>query len=173
MDIVDHTPVTRPEPERMNVKPPTPIEKLIIRENNVVIEDEPLFASTEIDWNEAVDIPVYDEPKNVVEDEPFIRAEFMPTFQKQDGKYFRNYIAKKVKFPVKAVENGIDGTVYVSFIIDKDGSVTHVEIMRGVHPVIDKAVVDAIKDSPKWEPGMNNGKYVRVRYSLAIAFRLE
>ena len=117
-------------------------------------------------------MPVFDEPEENVDDEPFIYAEFMPTFQGKDGSYFRNYVAENVSFPNDAREYGISGTVYVTFIIDKDGSVTNVEIKRGVHPVIDQAVLEVIKNSPKWDPGINNGRYVRVRYTIAIAFKL-
>lgn len=173
IDIEDLPPVTRPESEKKEVKPPVPIEKLIIRKNNVDIVDEPIFESTETDWKEKVDIPIYNDRKEDGEGEPFLSAEFMPTFQGHDGNYFRKYVAENVKFPVGAVENGISGTVYASFVINKDGSVTDVKILRGVHPVIDNAVLDCIKNSPRWEPGINNGKYVRVRYSIAVAFKLQ
>ncbi|MCK5169102.1 MAG: energy transducer TonB [Bacteroidales bacterium] len=62
--------------------------------------------------------------------------------------------------------------VYATFVIDKDGSVTDVQIMRGVHPDVDKAVINVIKNSPRWEPGMNNGRYVKVKFTIPVAFKL-
>ena len=118
-------------------------------------------------------MPDFDDVEELVEDEPFIVAEFMPTFNGKDRKYFRNYIAENIKFPTDAIENGITGTVYVSFIVDKDGSITNIEILRKVHPAIDKAVLKVIKNSPKWEPGMNNGRYVRVKCNIAISFEIQ
>ena len=96
----------------------------------------------------------------------------MPKFQGKGANYFRAYIGENVKFPREAQINGMSGTVYTTFVIDKDGTVTDVEILRGVHPVIDKAVLNAIENSPKWEPGLNNGRFVKVRFSLSIKFEL-
>jgi protein TonB len=154
------------------VKPPVPIETFTIEKNDVFIEDEPDFLGTEDNWNDAMPDFVIDDDPEVI-DEPLVFAQFMPTFQGKDGSYFRNYIAERVKFPEDAINNSISGTVYISFVIDKDGSVTNVEVLRGVHDVIDNAVVNVIKNSPRWEPGINEGKYVRVKYSIAIAFQLQ
>lgn len=170
IDIIDLPPITRPKAEEINLKPKIPTEQFVIKEDHVDIVDEP-FLIDEGEWIEA-ELPLWEEEEEKVE-EPVLRAQFMPTFQGQDGLYFSNYISQKVKFPEEAKRNGITGTVYASFVIAKDGYVTNIEILRGVHPAIDQAVIKAIQNSPKWEPGINNGKYVRVRYSIAIAFRLE
>ena len=171
-DMEELPPVTRPKPEKVDLKPPTPVERIIIRKDNVDIKEDPIFEDTEIDWNEGVDIHIYEkQEEEVVED--FIKVEIKPTFKGKDAGYFRNYIASHLKFPQSAVETGITGTVKASFIIAEDGSVSNVEITRSVHPTIDKAVIEAIQNSPKWEPGMQKGRFVSVRYSIAIAFRLE
>jgi protein TonB len=170
IDIIDLPPITRPKAEEMKAKPKIPTEQFVIKEDHVHFFDEP-FLIDEGEWNE-VDLSSWEEKEEEVE-EPLLTAQFMPTFQDRDGIYFRDYISKKVKFPEEARRNGITGTVYASFVIDKDGSVSNVEILRGVHPAIDQAVIKAIQNSPKWEPGINNGKFVRVRYSIAVAFRLE
>jgi protein TonB len=116
---------------------------------------------------------MFDEDDPEIIDDPVLVAQFMPTFQGKDGNYFRNYIAERVKFPEDAINNSISGKVYISFVIDKDGSVTDVEVLRGVHEVVDNAVVKVIKNSPRWEPGINEGNYVRVKYAIAIAFELQ
>ncbi|MCB2194257.1 MAG: TonB family protein [Bacteroidetes bacterium] len=170
IDIIDLPPITTPKAEEIKAKPKIPTEKFVIKEDHVDFVDEP-FLIDEGEWTE-VDLSSWEDNKEEI-DEPIVRAQFMPTFQGEDGLYFSNYISKKVEFPEEARRNGITGTVYASFVIDKDGSVSNVEILRGVHPVIDQAVIKAIQNSPKWEPGINNGKFVRVRYSIAIAFRLE
>jgi protein TonB len=154
------------------VKPPVPVETFTIEKNDVIIEDEPEFLGTEDNWNDPMPDFVIDDDPEVI-DEPLVSAQFMPTFQGKDGRYFRNYIAERVKFPEDAIKNSISGTVYISFVIDKDGSVTDVEVLRGVHDVIDNAVVKVIKNSPRWEPGINDGNYVRVKFAIAIAFQLQ
>lgn len=170
IDIIDLPPITRPKAEEIKAKPKIPTEQFVIKEDHVDIVDEP-FLIDEGEWTDA-DLPTWEEEEEEV-DEPVLSAQFMPTFKGEDGLYFSNYISQKVKFPEEARRNGITGTVYASFVIDKDGSVSNVEILRGVHPAIDQAVINAIQNSPKWEPGINNGKFVRVRYSIAVAFRLE
>lgn len=172
IDIEDLPPVTRPEPEKKVVKPPVPIEKLIIEKDDVIIEEEPIFQETEIDWDDAIEIIEFDETEEKVVEE-FVKVEIMPTFLGKNRQHFRSYVAGKVKFPISAIESGVNGTVYASFVIDEDGNVIKVEITRRVHPVVDQAVIDAIKSSPQWEPGIQDGKYVRVKYAIAIAFILE
>ena len=97
----------------------------------------------------------------------------MPTFNGQKAEFFRNYVAENVRFPRKALVNGVGGKVYVSFVVDKDGTVNKVEILRSVHPVIDNAVIDAIRKSPRWEPGIQSGQYVKVKFSIVIAFEFQ
>ncbi|NOQ25234.1 MAG: TonB family protein [Bacteroidales bacterium] len=155
------------------VKPPVPVETFTIEKDDYIIEDEPEFMETDVDWNDPMpDIVIEDDDPEVI-DEPLVFAQFMPTFQGKDGSYFRNYITECVKFPEDAIINSISGKVYISFVIDKDGSVTNVEVLRGVHEVVDNAVVEVIKNSPRWEPGINEGNYVRVKYAIAIAFELQ
>ncbi|HAF29048.1 MAG TPA: energy transducer TonB [Bacteroidales bacterium] len=171
-DITELPPITRPEKEKEElIKPPEPISKLEIVKNDIDIKEEPIFLPTDIEWN--IPIPDFKKEEEVVDDNEYIKVQFMPRFNGQDAAYFRNYVSENLKFPFSAVESGVTGTVFVSFVIEKDGSVSKVEILRGVHPVLDKAVVEAIQRSPSWEPGIQEGKFVKVRYSIAISFRLE
>ncbi len=171
IDIEDLPPITMPKEEVPEVKPPSFELKIVDDFQNDVIDDLTHLIS-EIDELEEIKIVEFVKKEEEV-DEIVLVAQFMPAFQGKDGSCFRNYVAENVSFPNDAKENEISGTVYVSFIIDKDGLVTNVEILRGVHPIIDKAVLEVIKNSPRWEPGINNGKYVRVKYAIAIAFKLE
>ncbi len=171
IDVEDLPPVTRPKVE-IPKKVEAPVFVITPDEFDVPEFDPEIFSS-EIGVDEPFEIPDFGDIEDPVDDDPFIVAEFMPTFNGKDRKYFRNYIAENIKFPPDAIENGISGTVYVSFIVDKDGSVTDVNITRGVHPVIDNAVLKVINNSPKWEPGMNNGRYVKVKCNISVAFKLQ
>ena len=171
VDIEEMIPVTRPKAEVIK-KVEVPSFMITPDEFEVPDFDPDLFDS-EIGINDGIEIIDYGDVEEPEEVEDFvIIAEFMPTFQGKDGKHFRNYIADKVKFPRGAVNNGISGTVFTTFVVDKDGKVINVQILRGVHPVIDEAVLEVIKNSPKWEPGMNNGRLVKVKYTIAIKFEL-
>lgn len=170
--IEEIIPITR-EVEKTEVKkPPTPIDVLEIIDDDLDIDDVDLsYLDYEIGENDRIEIIEFEDTEAIIEE--FVRAEFMPTFQGQEGTYFRNYIASKVKFPVSAIESGVAGTVFASFVIDEKGNVIKTRITRSVHPVIDKAVLDAINKSPRWEPGIQDGRKVRVKYSIAIAFQLQ
>jgi TonB family protein len=84
-----------------------------------------------------------------------------------------NFLVKNVEYPKVAIESGIQGTVYVSFVVEKDGSVTDVKVKRGVSAELDAEAVRVISLMPNWNPGMNGGKTVRVRFVLPVAFRLD
>ena len=168
-DLTILPPITRPK-EEIPKKLKVPV--LDIKPDETVIPDDPKeYFTPEIGTNDPVDYTIKNIPEEIA-DEPFIVAEFMPTFKGKDASYFRNYIAKKIRFPRDSIENAISGTVFVSFIIDRSGSVRDVIIVRGVHAVIDKAVIKVIENSPKWEPGLNNGKFVDVKYTIPISFEL-
>ena len=98
----------------------------------------------------------------------------MPSFPGGGHQAFSEYIKDKLIYPKEAKALGIQGSVYVQFIIEKDGSVTNVSIVpgRGVHSSLDQAAMDVIKSSPKWAPGLSNGKPVRVKLFQRISFYL-
>ena len=83
------------------------------------------------------------------------------------------YLSTQIKYPVVAEENGIEGKVIVSFIVNTDGSITDVRVARSVDPSLDKEAVRVIRSMPKWKPGMQKGKVVRVRYTVPVTFRLQ
>ena len=78
-----------------------------------------------------------------------------------------------MKYPPVAEENGIQGRVVVTCVIDHDGSVTDVKVVKGVDPSLDKEALRVVKSMPKWEPGRQNGKTVRVKYSIPLTFSLQ
>ncbi len=104
-------------------------------------------------------------------DEPLFIVEVMPSFKGGDITKFREWVAKRTSYPPAAVENKIKGTVFLTFIVEKDGSVSNVTIVKGVHPLLDAEAVKVISESPKWTPGMQRGQPVRVRYSIPMNFK--
>lgn len=83
------------------------------------------------------------------------------------------FIAKSIKYPVIAQENGIQGRVICAFVVNRDGSVVDAEVLRGVDPSLDKEALRVIGTMPKWTPGKQRGKPVRVKYTVPITFRLQ
>lgn len=95
--------------------------------------------------------------------------EDMPHFTKGD---IRKWISRNMKYPIIAQENGIQGNVHIHFVIEKDGSITNVKVLRSVDPALDKEAVRLVKSMPNWKPGIQRGKPVRVAYSMPIEFKL-
>ena len=83
------------------------------------------------------------------------------------------FLNRNVKYPVKAEENGIQGRVLCSFVVERDGSITEVKVIRSVDPSLDKEAVRVIQSMPNWIPGMQKGQPVRVKFTLPVTFRLQ
>jgi protein TonB len=103
-------------------------------------------------------------------EEPLYIVEEMPTFRGGGIDKFRDWIGKRCNYPEEAIINKIRGTVFITFIVEKDGSVSNVTIIKGVHPLIDDVAVKAISESPKWSPGLQRGQPVRVRFQIPLSF---
>ncbi|MFH0843546.1 MAG: energy transducer TonB [Bacteroidota bacterium] len=103
-------------------------------------------------------------------DEPFILVEVMPSFRGGDINKFRDYIQKRTNYPQEALDRKIQGRVFLTFIIETNGSVSNVTVVKGVDPIIDNEAVKAIQSSPSWSPGLQRGQPVRVRYSMWLSF---
>ena len=83
------------------------------------------------------------------------------------------FLQNNVKYPVVAQENGVQGRVVVSFVVEKDGSITDVKVVRSVDPSLDKEATRVVKSMPNWIPGKQNGAAVRVKYNVPVSFRLQ
>lgn len=109
-----------------------------------------------------------------VEDEvPVVVADEMPSFNGKDINEFRNWVQKDLVYPTLAAENGIQGTVTLSFVVERDGSVSNVKVLRGRDKELDALAVKKVSSSPKWSPGKNRGKPVRVTFNLPVLFKLQ
>lgn len=103
-------------------------------------------------------------------DEPFVLVEVMPSFRGGGLEKFREWVQKRTNYPQAAIDRKLKGRVFLTFIVEKDGSVSNVTVVRGVDPLLDNEAVKAISESPKWEPGLQRGLPVRVRYSIPLNF---
>ena len=111
--------------------------------------------------------------KRTVADEIFADVEEMPRFQRKEIKSFEEYIEKELRYPAIALENGISGTVYVQFIVNTDGKVSDVKVEKSVDPVLDKEAIRVISSSPKWIPGKQKGKPVKVSLTYPVHFIIK
>jgi protein TonB len=105
-------------------------------------------------------------------EEPFFMVEVMPSFRGGDINKFREWIYKRTNYPQAAIDAKIKGTVFLTFIVEKDGSVSNVIVLKGVDPLLDEEAVKAISESPKWSPGLQRGQPVRVRFQIPLSFIL-
>jgi protein TonB len=175
--IQENVPVTRQE--RRNLPPPPPppdvTEELKIVDNDVIIEDELILEETEADEDTRVSITAFgnvDEDEDEEEKPIFMVVEDMPTFRGGGVEDFRRYVQENIKYPTLAAENGIEGTVYVKFVVDTDGGISNVLVVRGVDPALDDEAVRVIENAPEWEPGRQRGIPVRVQFTIPIVFKL-
>ena len=106
------------------------------------------------------------------ENKVFEVVEQMPSFP-GGMNALMDYLRKSIKYPPVAEENGIQGRVVCSFVVERDGSVTDVRVAKSVDPSLDKEAVRVVSAMPKWIPGRQNGQSVRVKYTLPVTFRLQ
>ena len=118
----------------------------------------------------------FDEGEEVIEqsesDKVFEVAEKMPSFPGGQDALF-DFIEKNIKYPKVAEDNGIQGRVLVTFIVKKDGSLSDVRVAKSADPALDKEAVRLVKSMPKWNPGIHRGRYVNVKFTVPVTFRLQ
>lgn len=99
-------------------------------------------------------------------------VEQKPLFPGGDAEMMK-WLGSNINYPPQAAEEGVSGKVTVQFVVEKDGSISGVKVVRGKHPALDAEAVRVVKKMPKWTPGRNNGAPVRVTYMLPVTFRLQ
>jgi len=167
-------PITRQE----EIKPPPPPEPpkvsevINIVEDDVDIDDELDIKDTEGDQDTQVNIVEMGEEAEEEEAQVFFIVENMPVFPGGDLE-LRKYIAQNIQYPEIAKENGIQGKVFVQFVVNQKGEVEQVKVVRGVDPSLDKEAIRVIKALPKWAPGSQRGKPVKVSFTVPINFQLN
>lgn len=164
----EETPPPPPPPE-----PETVLSDVIeIKENTEEVETAEF--STEDDQNKGVEI--HEVVQQVEEEEPeeqkiHVVVEKMPEFPGGDDA-MKRFLAKNIKYPLIAQENNIQGRVVCQFVVNSDGKIVDVQVVRGVEASLDAEAVRVIKSMPAWTPGRQGGKNVRVKYTLPIRFKL-
>ena len=119
------------------------------------------------------DIAAPEPPKHVVEETKiFTVVEQMPMFPGGDAALM-GYLRDNIHYPTVAAENGVQGRVVVGFVVERDGSITDVNILRSVDPSLDREAMRVVKSMPRWTPGKQNGSAVRVKYQVPVTFRLQ
>jgi periplasmic protein TonB len=170
-------PITRPEEIQPPPPPPPPqiTEILEIVEDDVEIDDDLFIDDVEARADTRIEISrmIVEEEAEVGEAEIFFIVEDMPDFQGGGQDAFRNYIAQNLRYPQIAAENGIQGRVFVQFVVNADGTVSNAEVVRGVDPSLDREALRVVMSSPRWTPGRQRGEPVRVAFTFPINFVLQ
>lgn len=170
--------ITRPEeqtpPPELPAPPPV-AEVLTVVEDDVELDDVDI-ASSEDDAR-AAQVDTYVPPAAVEEEEEsadhiFQIVEKMPEFP-GGAAALTKYLNKNTNYPIIAQENGIHGRVTVGFVVNTDGSIVDIKVIRGVDPSLDKEALRVVSTMPKWTPGEQRGKPVRVSFSVPVVFRLQ
>ena len=158
---------------------PPPPEAPKVAELLEIVDDKAEIDETTTIINEdnAAPVEVKYVPVQVVEEEPeeqtiFEVVENMPDFPGGQAALMQ-YLAKNIKYPTIAQENGTQGRVIVQFVVNRDGSIVDAKVVRSVDPYLDKEALRVINTMPKWKPGMQRGKPVRVKFTVPVMFRLQ
>ncbi|HEX3386474.1 MAG TPA: energy transducer TonB [Mucilaginibacter sp.] len=119
---------------------------------------------------------VIDEPVKMVEDTSqskiFTSVEQIPMFPGGFEALYK-YLTQNIHYPASAVKDKIEGKVFLTFVVEKDGSLTDIKVVRGVSADIDTEALRVLKESPKWQPGTQNSRPVRVQFTVPISFLLQ
>ena len=121
---------------------------------------------------QAKEVIAQPEPPKEEETKVFDVVEVMPSFPGGQGALFE-WLSKNIKYPVVAEENGVQGRVIVTFVVERNGSITDVQVVKSVDPSLDKEAVRVVKAMPHWIPGKQNGSAVRVKFTVPVTFRLQ
>ncbi len=166
-------PITYPEAKVPPPPPPVqPTEVLAIVDNTVNVTETTVATTEDLNERYVIKAPPAMIEEVVVEPEIVDLAEKMPEFP-GGKKAMMNYLARNVKYPIRPQEVGIQGRVIVQFVVERDGSISNLVVVRSVDPDLDKEALRVVEAMPKWAPGMQNGKLVRVKYTLPVYFKLQ
>lgn len=178
VEVEDMVPITEETPPPPEAAPKIPIlsDQIDIVDDNIKVDDS-MFQNIE-DSNEGFEIMDYIESapeEETIEEEaiPFQLVEEKPSFNGGDANEFSKWVNSRLEYPEIAKENGVQGRVTLQFTVEKDGSVTNVKVVRGVDPSLDKEAVKVVSSSPKWTPGKQRDRAVRVTYTFPVIFQLR
>ncbi len=177
VEVEDMVPITEETPPPPPEAPKIPVlsDQIDIIEDDIKVDDN--FMSLEDDASLGVEIMDYVEEvkEEVVEEEaiPFQLVEEKPSFNGGDANEFSKWVNSKLQYPEIAKENGVQGRVTLQFTVNPDGSVSNVKVLRGVDSSLDKEAVRVVSMSPKWKPGKQRDRAVKVTYTFPVIFQLR
>ncbi|MCE2617154.1 MAG: energy transducer TonB [Phocaeicola sp.] len=171
-------PITEQEQPKQAPPPPEAPkaeEVLEIVKNDANIQESTIQASD--DTKKAVEVKYTPVQQVVEEEEPeeeqiFQVVEEMPEFPGGMAECLK-FLSKNIKYPTISQENGVQGRVIIQFVVNRDGSIVDPQVVRGVDPYLDKEALRVVSSMPKWKPGKQRGKPVRVKYTVPVTFRLQ
>jgi protein TonB len=175
--VADDTPEEIIPITEQKVKPPPPqpppqVTIINVVKNDVVVEND---ITIDVEFDENMEVAEYQfvkEEEEIEEQQIFLVVEEMPEFPGGDAKMYE-FIGKNIEYPRMAKESGISGRVFVTFVVERDGKVTDVQVIRGIGGGCDEEAIRVIKAMPKWNAGKQRGKPVRVQYRMPIKFTLQ
>jgi len=179
VEVEDMIPITQETPPPPEAAPKIPIlsDQIDVVDDNIKIDDN-MFQNLEDDANSGVEIMDYIEsaPEEETIDEeaiPFQLVEEKPSFNGGDANEFSKWVNSRLVYPEIAKENGVQGRVTLQFTVNADGSVSNVKVLRGVDSSLDKEAVRVVSSSPKWKPGKQRDRAVKVTYTFPVIFQLR
>ena len=178
VEVEDMVPITEETPPPPEAAPKIPIlsDQIDIVDDNIKVDDS-MFQNIE-DSNEGFEIMDYIESapeEETIEEEaiPFQLVEEKPSFNGGDANEFTKWENSRLVYPEIAKENGVQGRVTLQFTVNADGSVSNVKVLRGVDSSLDKEAVRVVSSSPKWKPGKQRDRAVKVTYTFPVIFQLR
>ena len=178
VEVEDMVPITEETPPSPEAAPKIPIlsDQIDIVDDNIKVDDS-MFQNIE-DSNEGFEIMDYIESapeEETIEEEaiPFQLVEEKPSFNGGDANEFSKWVNSRLVYPEIAKENGVQGRVTLQFTVNADGSVSNVKVLRGVDSSLDKEAVRVVSSSPKWKPGKQRDRAVKVTYTFPVIFQLR
>lgn len=173
-DIDELIPLTRPEEKPKELPKPVVIETIEIIDNTTLPGIETLELSSEATEKTFIDPSLMVKPEVDKEETVFLMGTLDQNPEFPGGMLgLQKYLAKSVNYPTIAQETGIQGTVYLTFIINKSGKVEQVKLLRGADPSLDKEALRVVSSMPDWKPGKQGGNPVKVSYQVPIKFSLR
>ena len=178
VEVEDMVPITEETPPPPEAAPKIPIlsDQIDIVDDNIKVDDS-MFQNIE-DSNEGFEIMDYIESapeEETIEEEaiPFQLGEEKPSFNGGDANEFSKWVNSRLVYPEIAKENGVQGRVTLQFTVNADGTVSNVKVLRGVDSSLDKEAVRVVSSSPKWKPGKQRDRAVKVTYTFPVIFQLR
>lgn len=178
VETEEMVPITQETPPPPPSAPAVPVlaDQIDIVDDEIQVDDD-LFMNLEDQADMGVQIMDYVESveEEVVEEEaiPFMLVEEKPSFMGGDANAFSKWVNERLVYPEIAKENGVQGRVTLQFTVNTDGSVSNVKVLRGVDPSLDKEAVRVVSMSPKWTPGKQRDRAVKVTYTFPVIFQLR